>query len=198
MHPDVRRDLALLGQLDQVHRRLVATRSAGTASERPFKFPDRRSAQPRRRLAPHGPYDRPHPVGKLKQPEKLSRTWTTKRGSSNPVSSSSSVRAKRISGPRKFRSSRKKDFFLSARSRHGASRIRRHRFGGEAFHRLTLSSHNTSSCNRLWATWAIIVVRQRMPASVLTAGRAQLAVVGLFGPRRVRPRTVAASPYRPR
>jgi hypothetical protein len=87
---------------------------------------------------------------------------------------------------------------LSARSRHGASRIRRHRFGGEAFHRLTLSSHNTSSCNRVWATWAINVVRQRMPASVLTAGRAQLAVVGLFGPRRVRPRTVAASPYRPR
>src|SRR5450759_1089700 len=86
----------------------------------------------------------------------------------------------------------------SIRSRHGTSRIRGHQFGGEAFHHLTLSSHNTSSCNRVWETWAIIVVRQRMPASVLTAGRAQLAVVGLFGPRRVRTRTVAASPYRPR
>src|SRR5665647_2791012 len=69
---------------------------------------------------------------------------------------------------------------FGARSRHGTSRIRGHQFGGEAFHRLTLSSHNTSSCNRVWETWAIIVVRQRMPASVLTSGRAQLAVVGLF------------------
>src|SRR5216683_7187800 len=44
---------------------------------------------------------------------------------------------------------------------------------------------------------SIIVVRQRMPAAVLTAGRAQLAAVGLFGPRRVRPRTLAVSPCRP-
>src|SRR5713226_4188361 len=67
----------------------------------------------------------------------------------------------------------------------------------EAFHRLILSSHNTSSCHRVWPTAAIIVVRRRMPAAVPTAGRAQLAGVGLFAPRRGRPRTVAASPCRP-
>src|SRR5256885_10286411 len=96
-----------------------------------------------------------------------------------------------------------------ARKRHGTSRMslpkakaaRRRLLNSNlmiADHRLALSSHNTISCNRVWATWAIIVVRQRMPAAVLTAGREQLAVVGLFGPRRVRPRTLAASPCRPR
>jgi hypothetical protein len=42
MHPDVRRNFPHFSQLDHVHRRLVSTRSAGTASERTFKFPDRR------------------------------------------------------------------------------------------------------------------------------------------------------------
>ena len=80
--------------------------------------------------------------------------------------------------------------------------------------RQTRASHRLGSAGvaalfdrRLWPTagevtgdliaGAIIVVRRRMTASVRTAGRAQLAVVGLFGPRRVRPRTVAALPYQP-
>src|SRR2546430_2966926 len=97
----------------------------------------------------------------------------------------------------------------SARNRHGtlwmslpkAKAARRRLLNSNlmiADHRLALSSHNTISCNRIWATWAIIVARQRMPAAVLTAGREQLAVVGLFAPRRARPRTLAASPCRPR
>src|SRR6266542_4367321 len=44
---------------------------------------------------------------------------------------------------------------------------------------------------------AINVVRRRMPVAVPTPGRARRAAVGLFGPRRVHPRTVAALPYRP-
>jgi hypothetical protein len=38
----------------------------------------------------------------------------------------------------------------------------------------------------------LIVVRQRMPAAVLTAGRARLAVTDLFEPRRVRLRVIFA------
>jgi hypothetical protein len=44
--PDVRRYLELCRQLDHVHRWLVAARSARTATERSFKFPDRRIARP--------------------------------------------------------------------------------------------------------------------------------------------------------
>src|SRR6201747_1570052 len=44
---------------------------------------------------------------------------------------------------------------------------------------------------------AIIVLRQRIPAAALSTGPAQLAVTGLFRPRRARPRTVAAPPSRP-
>jgi hypothetical protein len=42
MNPEVRRDFPRFGQLNHVDRRLIAARSAGSASERPFKFPDRR------------------------------------------------------------------------------------------------------------------------------------------------------------
>ncbi len=45
MHPHVRCNFLSLGQLDHVHGRLVATRPAGSASERTFKFPDRRIAR---------------------------------------------------------------------------------------------------------------------------------------------------------
>jgi hypothetical protein len=45
MHPSVWRDLTLRRQLDHVHWRLVASRSARSTSERSFKFPDRRIAQ---------------------------------------------------------------------------------------------------------------------------------------------------------
>jgi hypothetical protein len=44
---------------------------------------------------------------------------------------------------------------------------------------------------------AINVVRRRMPAVALTAGRARRAAAGLCEPRRAHPRTVAALPYRP-
>src|SRR6266478_502530 len=44
-HPNVRRDLALLCQLDLVHRWFVSTRSAGTAAKRSFKLPYRRVAR---------------------------------------------------------------------------------------------------------------------------------------------------------
>src|SRR6266511_3132288 len=44
---------------------------------------------------------------------------------------------------------------------------------------------------------AINVVRRRIPVAVPTPGRARRAVAGLFGPRRVHPRTVATLRYRP-
>src|SRR5215468_5975948 len=44
---------------------------------------------------------------------------------------------------------------------------------------------------------AINVVRRRMPAVALIAGRARRAAAGLCEPRRAHPRTVAALPYRP-
>jgi len=46
MHPLVRRDLPLLGQLDHSNRRLVTTCSAGSASERRLQLPDRRIPRP--------------------------------------------------------------------------------------------------------------------------------------------------------
>ena len=45
MHPNVRRDFPRFGQLYHVDRRLVSPRSARSASERTFKFPDRRIAR---------------------------------------------------------------------------------------------------------------------------------------------------------
>src|SRR5260221_10527375 len=45
MHPGVRRDFPRFGQLDHVDWRLVAARSARSASEQSFKFPDRRIAR---------------------------------------------------------------------------------------------------------------------------------------------------------
>jgi hypothetical protein len=45
MHPGVRRDLALLRQLDHVHRRRVSPRPARSAFQRCLKFPDRRIAR---------------------------------------------------------------------------------------------------------------------------------------------------------
>ena len=45
MHPKVRRDFPRFGQLYHVDRRLVSPRSARSASERTFKFPDRRIAR---------------------------------------------------------------------------------------------------------------------------------------------------------
>src|SRR5258705_6870649 len=44
MHPEIRRDLPRLGQLDHVHRRHVAALAAGPAFQRRFEFPDRRIA----------------------------------------------------------------------------------------------------------------------------------------------------------
>ncbi len=46
MHPEVRRDLARLGQLDHAHRRRVAAFSARSAFQRRFKLPDRRVVRP--------------------------------------------------------------------------------------------------------------------------------------------------------
>src|SRR5438876_476802 len=46
MHPLVRRNLPLLGQLDHADRRLVTPRAARSASERCLQFPDRRITRP--------------------------------------------------------------------------------------------------------------------------------------------------------
>jgi hypothetical protein len=45
MDPSAGRYFALRRQLDHVHRWLVAASATGSASERPFKFPDRRIAR---------------------------------------------------------------------------------------------------------------------------------------------------------
>jgi hypothetical protein len=46
MHPNIRRDLARLRQLDHVHRRRVAAFAAGAAFQRRFQLPDRRILRP--------------------------------------------------------------------------------------------------------------------------------------------------------
>jgi hypothetical protein len=46
MHPLIRRNLPLLGQLDHPNRRLVTARAAGPASERRLQLPDRRVTRP--------------------------------------------------------------------------------------------------------------------------------------------------------
>ena len=46
MHPLVRRNLPLLGQLDHADRRLVTTRVAGPATEGRLQLPDRRITRP--------------------------------------------------------------------------------------------------------------------------------------------------------
>src|ERR1700687_1289316 len=46
MHPEIRRDLARLRQLDHVHRRRVAALAAGSAFQRRFQLPDRRIPRP--------------------------------------------------------------------------------------------------------------------------------------------------------
>jgi hypothetical protein len=46
MHPFVRRDLALLRELDHVDARRIARRPARPAFQRRLKFPDRRIAWP--------------------------------------------------------------------------------------------------------------------------------------------------------
>ena len=45
MHPNVRRDLALFGQPDHVHRRSVSRRSARSAFQRRLEFPNRSVAR---------------------------------------------------------------------------------------------------------------------------------------------------------
>src|SRR5712675_2990031 len=50
MHPEIRRDLARPGQLDHVHRRLVAALAARAAFQRRLQFPDRRIARPADRV----------------------------------------------------------------------------------------------------------------------------------------------------
>jgi hypothetical protein len=45
MHPDVRRDLPLLRQLNHVHRRGIAALLARPVFQRRLKFPDRRVAR---------------------------------------------------------------------------------------------------------------------------------------------------------
>src|SRR6476469_5531176 len=53
MHPLVRRDPPLLGQLDHANRRLVAASTARPASERRLQLPDRRVARPADRIQRH-------------------------------------------------------------------------------------------------------------------------------------------------
>jgi hypothetical protein len=69
---------------------------------------------------------------------------------------------------------------------------------GVGHHPLDYSHPRSSNAERWFRgrqSRAITVVRRRMPAAVLTAGRARRAAAARFGPRRAHPRTVAASPY---